>query len=150
MKLSEMFAHWKLVHADTLATIDKFRDEELFFTPFPGSWTVGQLMVHIPDTEEFWFREVIEEKYPTPFEGYRPEDYPTVEAVRTLLIQVHTRTEAWLETLDETGLERVIVRPSGHRRTVGWIIWHVVEHEIHHRGELSLILGMLGREGLDV
>jgi uncharacterized damage-inducible protein DinB len=63
---------------------------------------------------------------------------------------VHARTEAWLETLDETGLERVIVRPSGHRRTVGWIIWHVVEHEIHHRGELSLILGMLGREGLDV
>jgi len=33
---------------------------------------------------------------------------------------------------------------------LGWIIWHVLEHEIHHRGELSLILGLLGREGLDV
>jgi uncharacterized damage-inducible protein DinB len=29
------------------------------------------------------------------------------------------------------------------------MLWHVVEHEIHHRGELSLILGLLGREGLD-
>jgi uncharacterized damage-inducible protein DinB len=29
------------------------------------------------------------------------------------------------------------------------MIWHVMEHEIHHRGELSLILGLLGREGLD-
>jgi uncharacterized damage-inducible protein DinB len=31
-----------------------------------------------------------------------------------------------------------------------WIIWHVLEHEVHHRGELSLILGLLGKEGLDV
>jgi uncharacterized damage-inducible protein DinB len=30
------------------------------------------------------------------------------------------------------------------------VIWHVLEHEIHHRGELSLIHGLLGREGLDV
>ncbi len=29
------------------------------------------------------------------------------------------------------------------------LLWHVIEHEIHHRGELSLMLGMLGREGLD-
>jgi uncharacterized damage-inducible protein DinB len=26
----------------------------------------------------------------------------------------------------------------------------VLEHEVHHRGELSLIHGLLGREGLDV
>jgi uncharacterized damage-inducible protein DinB len=29
------------------------------------------------------------------------------------------------------------------------MVWHVMEHEIHHRGELSLLLGMLGHEGLD-
>jgi len=29
------------------------------------------------------------------------------------------------------------------------MLWHVMEHEVHHRAELSLILGLLGREGLD-
>jgi uncharacterized damage-inducible protein DinB len=29
------------------------------------------------------------------------------------------------------------------------MILHVIEHEIHHRGELSLKLGLLDREGLD-
>lgn len=29
------------------------------------------------------------------------------------------------------------------------MLGHIVEHEIHHRGELSLVLGMLGRPGLD-
>jgi uncharacterized damage-inducible protein DinB len=27
-----------------------------------------------------------------------------------------------------------------------WIVWHVLEHEIHHGGELSLALGMSGVE----
>jgi uncharacterized damage-inducible protein DinB len=34
--------------------------------------------------------------------------------------------------------------------SLAWIIWHVLEHEIHHRGELSLILGIMGRKGLVV
>jgi uncharacterized damage-inducible protein DinB len=29
------------------------------------------------------------------------------------------------------------------------MISHLLEHEIHHRSELSLILGMLGTDGLD-
>ena len=29
-----------------------------------------------------------------------------------------------------------------------WIIWHVLEHEIHHGGEISLILGMHGLAGI--
>jgi uncharacterized damage-inducible protein DinB len=28
-------------------------------------------------------------------------------------------------------------------------LWHLLEHELHHRGELSLMLGLLGRAGLD-
>jgi uncharacterized damage-inducible protein DinB len=33
-------------------------------------------------------------------------------------------------------------------RTLQWIIWHVLEHEIHHGGELSLALGAQGLEGV--
>src|SRR6266511_3577977 len=29
-------------------------------------------------------------------------------------------------------------------RTRGWIIWHVVEHDVHHGGELFLTLGIHG------
>jgi uncharacterized damage-inducible protein DinB len=31
-----------------------------------------------------------------------------------------------------------------------WIIWHVIEHDMHHGGEISLTLGMHGLEGLDL
>ena len=36
-------------------------------------------------------------------------------------------------------------RPARSRQ---WMIWHVLEHEIHHGGELSLALGGLGLPGV--
>lgn len=31
-----------------------------------------------------------------------------------------------------------------------WVIWHLIEHELHHGGEISLILGSHGLMGLDI
>lgn len=150
MKLSEVFSHWSQVRADLLATIAKFQDDELAFMPFDSSWPVGQLMLHIGDAEEGWFRYVVRREMDQ-WPDYPLQSYPTIAAIKALLIQIHSRTEAYLATLSLADLDRVVELPRGEGSLrLGWIIWHVLEHEIHHRGELSLILGMLGREGLDV
>ncbi len=31
-----------------------------------------------------------------------------------------------------------------------WIIWHLIEHDIHHAGEITEILGTFGLPGLDI
>lgn len=31
-----------------------------------------------------------------------------------------------------------------------WVIWHMLEHDLHHAGELSLTLGMFGLAGLNL
>ena len=31
-----------------------------------------------------------------------------------------------------------------------WVVWHMLQHEIHHGGELSLTLGSFGLPGVDV
>ena len=31
-----------------------------------------------------------------------------------------------------------------------WIIWHVIEHDLHHGGEISLMLGMHGLVAPDI
>jgi len=42
----------------------------------------------------------------------------------------------------------VAAEESAHTRE--WIVWHVLEHEIHHGGELSLALGGYGLQGIDM
>ncbi len=150
MIVSQQFSHWKQVREDLLSTIDKFKEEELSYIPFDSSMTAGQIMLHIGEAEEGWFRTFISkelEEWP----DFDLEDYPTTEAIKAQLTVIHSRTEKYLESLNADDLEQSITHPGrDFRLALGWIIWHVLEHEIHHRGELSLILGILGREGLGV
>lgn len=150
MKLSEFFRHWKQLHRDLLWTIDQFDQDELVYRPFGQSWMVGDIMVHIPDAEDGWFRYVVNREL-SDWPSYSLDEYPDIESIKKLISEVHARTEGFLAELDSADLERPIQLPWKDVETsLGWIIWHVIEHEIHHRGELSLILGTLGKEGLDV
>lgn len=150
MKLSELFKHWKQLHRDLLWTISQFDQADLVYRPFQHSWMAGDIMVHIADAEDGWFRYVIKRELDD-WPSYSLDEYPDIESIKRLISEVHARTEAFLEELDSADLDRMVQLPwKEAETTLGWIIWHVIEHEVHHRGELSLILGSLGREGLDV
>jgi uncharacterized damage-inducible protein DinB len=150
VRVSQPFSHWKQVRKDLLSTIDKFKEEELVYIPFESSMSAGQIMMHIGEAEEGWFRYFVSKELEV-WPDFDLEEYPTTSAIKSLLTEIHARTEVYLESLNADDLEREIAHPHrDFRLPLGWIIWHVLEHEIHHRGELSLILGLLGREGLDV
>ncbi|MEZ4594961.1 MAG: DinB family protein [Chloroflexota bacterium] len=150
MNLDQYFKHWQQIRSNLLATVDKFSDKELTYVPFPGSQSVGQIIRHIANTEDGWFRYVVMRETPNWPGEFTAADYPTVADTKVLLNRIHDHTLMNLSYWDCSDLERPIEVPWGDTFTLGWIIWHVIEHEIHHRGELSLILGLLGREGLDV
>lgn len=148
-QLNQIFSHWDQIHRDTLATLDKFGQDELSYIAYQGGMPVGQVALHIADAEEGWFRLIATRERTAWPSDYTLENYPTKETIRNLLSEVHMKTMAYLGTLVLDDLERVVTSPWGDF-SLSFIIWHVIEHEIHHRGELSLILGILGRDGLDV
>lgn len=117
--------------------------------PREGLWSLGQVACHIAEAEDGWFRHVIQGEL-ADWPNYSTAAYPTIEAVKNLLAEVHVRTEAFLKTVDVVDLDRVIEASWGKRFTLTWIIWHVIEHEIHHRGEIFLMLGLLGLQGPDI
>lgn len=150
MKLNDYFSHWNQLHRDLLWTVDQFSQDELTHVPFEGSWPVGEIMVHIPDAEDGWFRYVVKRELQD-WPGFTLEQYPDKSSIKGLISEVHARTETFLDSLELSDLKRPVTQPWNNKEIpLGWIIWHVLEHEIHHRGELSMILGTLGREGLDV
>jgi uncharacterized damage-inducible protein DinB len=146
----ELFAHWKNIREGLIETIDKFEDAELGYAPFDGSRAVGDIMLHIADAEDGWFRYVVTRELGEWPSQYTLANYPVRDAIKRALAKVHERTNRYLDSLSTSDLDNVIEAPWGEQLPLRWIIWHVLEHEIHHRGELSLILGLLGREGLDV
>lgn len=150
MKLDEYFGHWEEVRSGLLETLDKFKAEDLDFQPFEDGWSVRMIGVHIANTEDGWLRYVIQKVIDEWPEWPDLEATADVGAIKHKLNEVHPSTMRYLGELDVDDLDQVIDAPWGGKLKLGWCFWHVLEHEIHHRGELSLILGMLGREGLDV
>jgi uncharacterized damage-inducible protein DinB len=149
MTLKQFKDNWKQTRTDLLETIRKFSDAELSYAPFEGSWTVGQIILHIAQEEKGEIGYGLIQDLPEWPAEYRPEDYPTVESMVDLLTGVHDGTEAYLDTLDDEDLVLEVTTPWGADFELGSMVFHTLAHEIHHRAELSLILGMLGREGLD-
>lgn len=149
MNVAKIIQFWGQIRHGLLDTIEKFTDEELDFVAFEGGYSVRQLILHIAQEEygeiQYGITRAIDAFPPS----YPADAYPTVESTTASLASVHKETVRFLEGLDDHDLAREIEPPWGGTYPLIDLIWHVMEHEIHHRGELSIILGLLGREGLD-
>ena len=148
----ELFEHWDQVRTGLNQALDPLRDEQLAFTPREGLWSLGQVACHIAGCEEGWLRDLCFGRWSRPEADYKLQGYPTVAALKQLLAEVHARTAAELATAPElTGrLDQPATLPWGPTVSWRWAVWHVLEHEIHHRGEIYLMLGLLGMEAPDV
>jgi uncharacterized damage-inducible protein DinB len=144
-----LISHWDSVRDGLDATLDKFTDADLDFRPFPKAMSVRELMLHIAHEEYGEFRLGITQDIRSFPPALPPEEFPSLAEIRAKLDSVHADTMAYVGALSEQDLEQRIVTPWGQTSPLVELLGHILDHEIHHRGELSLILGILGREGLD-
>ena len=149
MQPSIIFYPWKKVRKDLLDLLEQFDETELEFKPFPSAWPVGKIFLHIAETEDYWIHYLIRKEIPEN-PHYEFKDFPSKSAIRMKLRVTAERTESFIETLKEPDMEWVFRTPRGENLVMFNVLWHVLEHTLHHRGELSLIQGLLGRKGLDV
>jgi len=115
--------------------------------------SIGMLATHIVRTRAAWLHSVLGEGGPevaaiAAWDDLADEAPSTDELVRGLAVTF----AAWKECLQRwtpQDLDKVFHNgPDEISR--GWIIWHVIEHDLHHGGELSYSLGALGLAGLDL
>jgi uncharacterized damage-inducible protein DinB len=149
MKIAKIIQYWNQIRQGLLETMAKFSDEELNFVAFENGYSVRQIIMHIAQEElgeiQYGITRQLDQ-FPDP---YQEEAYPTGETLIALLANVHNQTLRYLESLADGDLESDIEAQWGGTYPLIDMVWHVMEHEIHHRGELSLILGLLGHDGLD-
>jgi uncharacterized damage-inducible protein DinB len=149
MKIDWVISTWDRVRDGLIETIQKFTEDELDFIPFEGGYSVGQILLHIAQEERGEIQYGITGELDAFPSDYSRAEYPTKTSMLGLLSDVHHRTIDYLQTLKDQDLFYEVEAGWGGKYLLMDMVWHVLEHEIHHRGELSFILGLLGREGLD-
>jgi len=146
MNAAQFFDHWNIVQRDLLRAVAMLKDEHLAFRPAPAyARSVGGILRHIINLEQGWIQYVIRRELEAwPAEG--DPSGPSVVAIREDLERVHKATMAYLATLPVDDFNRIVQVPGDGTPKMGWILWHVLEQLIHHRGELFLCLSLLGME----
>ena len=132
MNAAELFSHWEMVRHGLEQALNGLTDEQLAFVPREGLWSLGTVACHIANAEDGWFRYVATRELDEWFflDEHR---YRTVASIKALLDEVHGHTLAYLQRTDVADLDRTITAPWGSELTPRFIIWHVLEHEVHHR-----------------
>ena len=139
-----------------LVAVQALPRERFGFKPRPEMLTARQIVVHIAEAEHAWVHHIVDggpyEEWVVPHEdpaqGWTSTlDAPDHAALLALLEEWHRPTQRWFER-PAAELGRVLRSrsPVGGERshTLHWILDHVQEHEIHHRGQLNLYLRLMG------
>ena len=117
--------------------------EQVEWTHRKGAFTLGDLVRHIGATERYMFAETARgnaSSYP----GYGRDLADGYDAVMAYLDRTHQEAVEIYRSLSPEALAGHCTTPAGTSITTWKWLRAMVEHEIHHRGQLYLMLSMLG------
>jgi uncharacterized damage-inducible protein DinB len=154
LSLAPFYEGWEAFNRQLVTAVAPLRPDQLALRLAPGQRTIAELVGHIVSARATWFHSMlgegessIEQFYP-----WDAENPPTLNAAH-LEIGLETTWRLIADTLASwapADIHVTFTTPSGHLRTRQWAVWHVIEHDLFHGGELSLTLGAHGLPGLDL
>lgn len=109
----------------------------------PGKFTLGDLVRHIAVAERYLFAETIQGR-PSRYTSHGRELADGREAVLAFLERLHAESREIFARLGDEELQRKCRTPGGAEIPVWKWLRAMLEHEIHHRGQIYIYLGILG------
>ena len=126
---------------ETSPLIEQLDEEDIMREPIEGSRPLGEVILHLLRSIEYYSRGLAEANWdPLP---YTLEDFSSASSIKTLAKDVFSRTKTYIEKLVSVDLNQVVDtfnRPA----TLSEILLELIEHSIHHRGQITVYYRLLG------
>lgn len=140
--IEPFLVYFASIRARTERVIGCIPSEQLEWSYKPGAFTFGDLIRHIAATERYMFAENVQGR-PSRYPGHSPEMANGYDAVLQYLQRMHDESLHIFRRLSPEDLMRKCVPPGGSPMSVWKWLRAMIEHEVHHRGQIYLMLGML-------
>jgi len=131
------------VRARTRRAIDAIPPEAFDWTPPGGRWSFADLVRHLGALERWMFAENVAGR-PSCYPGHGSDLADGRDAVLVYFDRMHAESMAIVRALTPEGLARRCRTPAGIELTTWKWLRAMVEHEVHHRGQIYLMLRLLG------
>ena len=131
------------VHQRTLRVVRCIPPDKLDWSHSPGKFTLGDLVRHIAAVNRYMFAENVQGR-PSRYPGCGKELADGYDQVVQFMQRMHHESVEIFSRLSPDDLNRKCETPGGASITAWIWLRSMVEHEIHHRGQIYLYLAMLG------
>jgi uncharacterized damage-inducible protein DinB len=144
----DLIRAWFAYIADTrrgyLETLANLPSAELHRDRGASHPSLLDIFAHSQGALYFWLKDCA--TFPFPAQEDDPAGPPTIDVLRKDETYIQTQLRRVMAELTEAGLSRTIVRQKGKGSDhdchvpVRDALWHLVEEEIQHRGEINALL----------
>ena len=140
----DSFLHYfETIRERTVRVVQAVPQEKFEWRHAPQVFSPGDLARHIAATERYTFAENVLGR-PSRYPGCGADLASGKDATLLFMQKMHAETVALLRGLRPEDLEGKGLSPQGHAVTAWKFLRAMVEHEVHHRGEIYVYLALLG------
>jgi len=133
--------YYESIRKRTTRVIENIPPDRLDWTPKPGFFTFGDVIRHIASIERYMFAENATGNW-SRYPGYGRELADGYDDVLRFWERTHRETIEILRDLSPEDLKRECTTPAGTKLQTWKWLRAMVEHEIHHRGQMYLMLNL--------
>ncbi|HEY0241096.1 MAG TPA: DinB family protein [Gemmatimonadaceae bacterium] len=135
--------YWKSVRGRTRRVIETIPEDRMDWSYAAGKFTFGGIIRHLATIERYMYGETVQGK-PSSYPGYDRSLQQENETPLEFMDRLDAESVEIFRRLSDEDLTRKCVTPAGSSITIWKWLRAMVEHEAHHRGQLYMMLSMLG------
>jgi uncharacterized damage-inducible protein DinB len=141
-KVAEFVSYFDRIRERTMRVAECVPPDRVDWTYREGKFTLGDLLRHLAAIERWMFAENAQRR-PSAYPGHGRELADGLDAIIAYMKSMHAESMTIFRSLSDDDLELKCMTPGGVELRVGKWLRSMVEHEVHHRGQIYLYLAML-------
>jgi uncharacterized damage-inducible protein DinB len=153
------------IRKETLRGVNGLTKEQLFSEPIPGEFPIGSYLMHLAEVDLGWLN-VLDGKEADPELAKRaydcawfdagdtynpPKEALEIEEYMDVMSKCRSKVIDYINSIKDEDLEKKVYRRWTHNGeekskefTPKWILYHLIEHEAHTRGQMFILIRMAG------
>lgn len=134
--------YWDSLRKRTRRVAACIPPDRLEWAPRAGAFTLGDVVRHLAAIERYMYAETVAGR-PSRYSGCGRELAEGYDAVLAYFDRLDQESRAIIGALSDADLQRKCRTPAGTEITTWKWLRAMCEHEVHHRGQIYLMLGLL-------
>jgi uncharacterized damage-inducible protein DinB len=140
LELGATLEYINKIHGRTMRVVRCMPAEQVDWSYREGKFTLGDLARHIATVNRYMFAETLQGG-PSRYAGCGRELAPTHNEIVSLMETLHEETVGIIGAVPDLNAKRVT--PDGAAISIRKWLRAMVEHEVHHRGQIYIYLAIL-------